>query len=367
MHVKQKAGISALLFIALLALNSVHARAQAALLMEEPYGLFGTLNPTGHNAIYLENVCAETPLKLRRCHPGELGAVISRYEGVDGYDWIAIPLIPYLYATEKAEDVPDRVNHEMVVQMRDRYREAHLHPLGLDQSGGSWVVDGWTQLIGAAYERRIYAFRFQTTPAQDDALIAWLNDRPNRSHFHMLFRNCADFARQVLNQYFPHTFRRSVFPDAGVTTPKQISYKLVRYAHKHPETQLTVFEIPQVPGYRWHSHSTKDIAESFSTTGYAIPLTLVNPYLAGGIFVDYLVRGRYHLVPKHPEVIGPDNLTALTSPPAPVDNSAGAAAQAPGAVSGDPPASQTAIGADFGLKESKAAHEQDRLAEPQEP
>lgn len=363
MHLKPKAGVAALLFTALLALTPFHADAQAALLMEEPYGLFGTLNPTGHNAIYLENLCAATPTRLRHCHPGELGAVLSRYEGVDGYDWVAIPLIPYLYAVENAGDVPDRVDHLTVEQMRNRYREAHLHPFGLDQSGGSFVVDGWTQLIGAAYERRIYAFRFQTTRAQDDALMAWLNARPNRSHFHLLFRNCADFARLVLNEYFPHTFHRSIFPDAGVTTPKQIAYKLVRYAKKHPEIELTIFEIPQIPGYRWHSHSTKDIAESFSTTAYAIPLTMVNPYLAGGIFVDYLVRGRYHLVPKHPEVIGPENLTSLTAPPEPIDNAAGADAQVPGSDSGDPPA--TAI--ESGLKVSKAVHEQDRLAEPQEP
>ena len=76
------------------------AHAQAALLMEEPYGFFGTLNPTGHNAIYFERICAETPVKLRRCRPGELGAVIARYQGIAGYDWVAIPLIPYLYSVE---------------------------------------------------------------------------------------------------------------------------------------------------------------------------------------------------------------------------------------------------------------------------
>jgi hypothetical protein len=39
------------------------------------------------------------------------------------------------------------------------------------------VHGGWTQLLGAAYERRIYAFRFETTEAQDDALIEKLNAR----------------------------------------------------------------------------------------------------------------------------------------------------------------------------------------------
>ncbi len=355
MVLKRLPRISLLFLLTLPALAPVHCRGQAALLMEEPYGLYGTINPTGHNAIYLANVCAETPLKLRRCHPGELGVVISRYEGVDGYDWVAIPLVPYLYSVENTGDVPAHVDRDTVVAMRNQYREQHFEPIGLDQAGSSLVRDGWTQLIGSAYERRIYAFRFDTTPDQDNALIAQLNDDRNRSHFHMLFRNCADFARIVLNIYFPHTFHRSIFPDAGVTTPKQIAYKLERYGKKHPEIHLAVLEIPQIPGYRWHSHSTKDIAESFSTTEYAVPLTLLNPYLAGGIFVDYFVRGRYHLVPKHPEVIGPDNLGALTGSAAPAENAAGAGNQATGAAS--VPAVKEALGADSGLKESKAAHE----------
>jgi hypothetical protein len=102
-----------------------------------------------------------------------------------------------------------------------------------------------------------------------------------------------------------------------MTTPKQITYKLVEYARKGPETGLAVFEIPQIPGYRRMSRSPKGIDESLLTTPYAIPIALLNPYLAGGLFVDYLVRGRYHAIPKHPEILGPDNLSALTAPAAP--------------------------------------------------
>jgi len=65
--------------------SSLSAHAQAALLMEEPYGFFGALNPTGHTAIYFARVCAETPVRIRRCAPGELGSVISRYQGIAGY------------------------------------------------------------------------------------------------------------------------------------------------------------------------------------------------------------------------------------------------------------------------------------------
>src|ERR1700751_3186072 len=54
------------------------ARASVALLMEEPYGDFGAFNPTGHAAVYLNHVCAETPTQLRMCRNGEDGVVIRR-------------------------------------------------------------------------------------------------------------------------------------------------------------------------------------------------------------------------------------------------------------------------------------------------
>ena len=309
-------------------------RAQAALLMEEPYGFFGTLNPTGHTAIYFARICADTPVKLRWCEPGELGSVIARYQGIAGYDWIAMPLIPYLYSAEDPADVPARVNREMVTRLRNRYHEQHLGSLGAHIFEGDLVRGGWTELVGVAYERRIYAFRFATTEAQDDAIMAMLNDRANRSHFDLIYSNCADFARGVMNRYFPRTFRRTIFPDAGMTTPRQITWKLVRFAKKRPETGLTVFEIPQVPGYRHMSRPNKSVSASLVTTGYAVPLALMNPYLAGAIFVDYLVRGRYPLIPHHPAVLGPEDMATLTGEEEFRQNPAGAGVQPGAALSG---------------------------------
>jgi hypothetical protein len=332
----------------------VPCHGQAALLMEEPYGFFGAINPTGHNAIYFANICAETPTRLRRCGPGELGSVIARYQGVDGYDWIAIPLIPYLYSVETIENVPNRVSRAQVKALREAYRAAHFTPLGMGKRDGNLVHEGWDQLVGVSFERRIFAFRFHTTAEQDDAVIAQLNDRPNKSHFETLFNNCADFARKLLNMYFPNDFHRSIFPDAGITTPKEMTYRLVRWSRKHPEEKLEVFEIPQIPGYRRHSRSNKNIAESFTTTAYAIPLTLVNPYLAGCIFVDYLARGRFHLIPRNPRRLEPKNLAELTGLGRGAENSADAASQAGGAapvvqtLTGDKP------GAESGPKESSA-------------
>jgi hypothetical protein len=309
-------------------LFSARAHAQAALLMEEPYGFFGTLNPTGHNAIYFARVCAETPVRLRRCQPGESGAVIARYQGIKGYDWIAIPLLPYLYSVENAADVPARVDQEMVRRLRYHYRETRLQALGDGLPEGGFLHGGWTELVGVSFERRIYAFRFNTTEAQDDQLIAAMNKGPNHSRFNLLFSNCADFARSLLDLYFPDSFRRSVFPDAGMTTPKQIAYKLVRRSRKHPEMGLMIYEIPQTPGLHRRSHSNKSIAESLTTTAYAIPLAATNPYLTGGIFVDYLIRGRHHLIPKHPLLLDSDHLSSLTGQSGATDNAVGARIEA---------------------------------------
>jgi hypothetical protein len=163
----------------------------------------------------------------------------------------------------------------------------------------------------------------------------------------------------ILNSYFPSTFRRNVFPDAGMTTPKQITYKLVKYARKHPATGLAVFEIPQIPGYRRMSHSAKGIDESFITTIYAVPIAFMNPYLAGGLFADYLVRGRYHAIPKHPEILGPDNLLPLTAAAADRSSSMGSSAgvQAPGVVQSGSAATLTGGGENPGIKRVGAANE----------
>src|SRR5277367_4682827 len=157
------------------AIEGLRARADAALLMEEPYGEFGAFNPTGHAAIYLNHICADSPTRLRPCRPGEPGAVISRYHKIDGYDWLAIPLVPYLYAVERVEDVPTTADEALVASLRDRYRRDHLLAYVPDVTEGKKageIPEGhWTQLIGASYVRRIYGFQIETTSDQDERFM----------------------------------------------------------------------------------------------------------------------------------------------------------------------------------------------------
>jgi len=304
-----------LFFILLAAAHLPTASAQAALLLEEPYGVFGTVNPTGHTALYFARICADTPTKLRLCQPGESGVVISRYQGIADYDWLAIPLEPYLYSVEHANQAPTHVTPAQVHQLRSRYREAHLlkETAGIDEGG--FLHGGWGELLGVSYERRIWAFRFATTADQDQQLINALNTRPNSSHFSLLFNNCSDFARSILNLYFPGKFRRSIIPDATITTPKQVAYRLLKRARKGPSLEMQIFELPQIPGYRKRSHINKNISESLVTsTGYALPMFFVNPVLLGGLGADYLVASHHHLLPHNPQLLGPMDLSTLYLP-----------------------------------------------------
>src|ERR1700728_344013 len=137
------------LFVLVVASASL-ASASATLLLEEPYGKLGFFTATGHAAVYLSGVCAQSPLVLRPCAPGELGAVISRYDGVGGYDWVAIPLIPYLYAVERPEDVPLFANAKMAAFLRDRYRRKYLEDIVPAVKNGEKTGGNWYQLIGSS-------------------------------------------------------------------------------------------------------------------------------------------------------------------------------------------------------------------------
>ncbi len=302
--------------LALAALPS--GRAQAALLMENAAGISGIFNPTGHEALYFARICAASPTHLRRCTQGELGMVISRYKGVGGYDWLAVPLLPYLYAAaENPRNIPERADHETVNGLRVAYHDAQLTGLE-DVPEGGRIKRGWNQLVGASFERRIYAFRFETTPEQDDALIAHLNARTNRSHFNIFFGNCSDFSSHVLDLYFPGVFRRHVLPDGGITTPRQVAYELVRYARKHPELRLTVLEIPQIPGYRRPSRKNQSVAASLLLTGDVVPVALLNPFVAAAMVADSLLWGRYPLPLAQAEVLVPGRVEQLATAGSPI-------------------------------------------------
>jgi hypothetical protein len=284
--------ICAIFFLLAMALR---AHADAALLLEEPFGHFGAFNPTGHAAIYLDHVCAASLTELRLCAPDEPGVVISRYHHIGGYDWIAIPLIPYLYAVEDPDDVPHSINRRLERRLRNQYREKHLLNMVPDDPKHEVPGGEWTQLIGAAYERKIYGYQVETTEQQDRALIEALNQRSNKSHFNLFFNNCANFAEEILNFYYPHSVHRNFIADAGLMTPKQAARSLVHYSKHHRDLQFTTFLIPQVKGPIHRSGSVDGIIESLvKSKKYVVPIAALHPFVAGGLAAVYLVDGRFH-------------------------------------------------------------------------
>lgn len=284
------------------------AGASATLLIEEPYGTLGFFTPTGHAAVYLSGVCAETPLILRKCAPGETGVVISRYDGVGKHDWIAIPLVPYLYAVERPEDVPLFADAKMVAFLRDRYRRQYLEDIAPDiktePKNGETPGGNWYELVGSSYDRTTYGFEIETTPEQDEALIRKLNSSPNESHFHLVSRNCADFAKDIINFYYPKSLHRSIVVDLGMTTPKQMAKRITKYSRRHPELQFSRLVIAQVPGSVPRSTTIHGVVDAFLTSKkYIVPSAIVSPIFAGCVAAVYVTTGAGRFEPAHNAIV----------------------------------------------------------------
>ncbi|HKV78235.1 MAG TPA: hypothetical protein VJP02_08860 [Candidatus Sulfotelmatobacter sp.] len=290
--------LAAAVVITLMMTCSAFAGTSATLLLEEPYGRLGFFTATGHAAVYLSGICTDTPLVLRPCAPGETGVVISRYHGVGKYDWVAIPLIPYLYAVERPEDIPLFADPKMTAFLRDRYRRKHLEVIAPDVRNGETPGGNWYELIGSSYDRTIYGFEIETTRKQDLALIKKLNSSPNVSHFHTVTRNCADFVKDIINFYYPKALHRSLFADVGITTPKQMAKTMTGFSARHPEIQFSRTVIAQVPGSMSRSTTAHGVVESFfKSKKYIVPSAVASPIFAGCVAGVYFTTGAGHFEP----------------------------------------------------------------------
>ncbi len=294
-----KGKVLAVLCGAMLACAS--AQASVAVLLEQPYGKLGIFDPGGHSAIYLDHVCAASPTELRPCHEGELGVVISRYDGIQNYDWLAMPLMAYLYAVDTAAEIPAVMDKAAEAQLRDQYRRAHLESVAPDSADGKAPDGNWYELAGAAYDRTIYGFSVKSTPEQDAQLIAEFNDRRNVTRYNGVYSNCADFTRTTINRFYPHAVRRNYIGDLGMTSPKSVARGLAHYSAKHPEVGLQVFMIPQVKGSLPRSHSAQGVAEGILKR-YSVPLVVLSPTTTAMVLVAYVGHGRFSM-PKDAVVL----------------------------------------------------------------
>jgi hypothetical protein len=192
----------------------------------------------------------------------------------------------------------------MVAFLRDRYRREYLEDIAPDVKNGETPGGNWYELVGSSYDRTIYGFEIETTPKQDEALIRKLNSSPNESHFHLVTNNCADFAKNVLNLYFPKTLHRSVIADAGITTPKQMAKLLTKYSGRHPELRFSRLVIAQVPGGMPRSTTVHGVVESFfKSKKYIVPSAVFSPIFAGCVAAVYVGTGAGHFDPARDAMV----------------------------------------------------------------
>ncbi len=260
--------------------------------------------PQGHASIYLENLCVETPVHLRPCHPGELGAVVSRYHDLrhPAADWLAFPLPIFLYGTPDLTQVPAEMTAARETALRERYRQTNLTqvlPDRLNKHGAPTPppYGDWEEGIGAAFDRRLFLYSFDTSPTQEEAILHWLNDTPNRRAYTLGRHNCADFAADLLRLALPReVFRRNVLADFDMTTPKTLARELDAYGKTHPQLHPAIYEVPQIPGTLPRSRPIRGAAESLITNRLYFTVVLVTqPELMLTNWIIYEKRGKYPL------------------------------------------------------------------------
>jgi hypothetical protein len=298
--------VTTLLAVCIL-LSAVRAHASVAVLVGEPFGSFGTMMPVGHTAIYLDHLCADGPLRLRECHPGEPeGVVVARYHQLGRYDWLASPVMEFLYATDDPSKVLAYATIDNSWELREVYRRRYLESIVPDGTEYDKATDEWWESAGTAYTRRIWGYQLATTAEQDRRFMNILNERSNRHAYKLSNANCADFAAAMIDIYFPGSVRRDHTADFGWMTPKNVARCVQAYGKAHPELDLKVYEVPQVPGSLRRSRPVRGAAEAGLTTKrYLATLLVIQPEVPAVCLILYLKHGRWQ-IGKGAEVVGPE-------------------------------------------------------------
>jgi hypothetical protein len=288
-----------LLFAAFAAASPAYAR--IGLVVGEPFGSFGTMMPAGHAAIYLDNLCAASPTQLRPCRPGESGVVLSRYHDLrtTKLDWMAVPANIFFYGTEDPAQSADFITPSFESELRESYRQGYLTGVAPDRIDKHGIAHppaygDWEEAIGAAFDRRLFLYMIDTSPEQDTALLEILNSDPDQRRYSLAHANCADFAADLLNIVLPGTFHRNNIADFHIMSPKQLARLMDAYGRAHPEANLVVYEIPQLPGTLCRSRPLRGAAETFvKTKRYLFTLLILQPEAVLASWVIYEKKGKW--------------------------------------------------------------------------
>jgi hypothetical protein len=256
---------------------------------------------SGHTAVYFSHICPESPVKLRLCRPGEEGSVMSNYINLGEdrpYEWNIVPLSIYVYGVENPRNRPLVGTDKVKFALEERYRQKYLTAYCATDSCKTSDKSEWREMVGAGLIRSMYIFLVETTVDQDRELIAKFNSAPNENHFNGATRNCADFTKDVVDAYFPHSAHRDWLNDFGMTSPKAVARSFTHYALDHPEMQFRVLHFSQLPGTIKRSTEARSGTEQlYHSKKLLIPMIIFADHELPIAAASYLLTGRFN--PEH--------------------------------------------------------------------
>ena len=285
------------------------ANASLTVLVGEPFGKFGTMMPVGHTSLYLDRVCADGPVKLRMCRADEpQGVTIARLDAIGELDWIASPILDFLYGTERAEEIPAFATEERVEELRQAYRRRVLLQYFPDGTETRKKNNEWWETVGVSYSRKVWGYELATSREQDEAFVARMNAMPNRHAYRLHAMNCADFVADAVNFYYPGTVRSDRVADYALMTPKQVARAVEAYGDAHPELEPRVTVYPQIAGTMRRSRPVRGGTEMIlKTKRYVTVLTVIQPEITVALTALYLKHGRWVMgrgaEPQMPETV----------------------------------------------------------------
>ncbi|HET8967398.1 MAG TPA: hypothetical protein VFN20_14320 [Candidatus Acidoferrum sp.] len=256
------------------------------------------ITSTGHTAIYFSRVCPESPVKLRLCGPGENGSIMSNYINIGedrSYEWNVVPLNIYLYGVEDSRNRSIFASYKIKHLLEEHYRQKYLPAYCTTESCATSRKSEWREMVAATLIRGVYIFAINTTVEQDLEFIAEFNSSVNKNHFNGVTRNCADFAKRIVNIYFPHSAKADYLNDFGMTSPKAVARTFTHYGLRHPESHLRVMHFAQVPGITKRSRTVRSGTEQLFHSGkLALPMALISYYTVPVVTASYFTTARFN-------------------------------------------------------------------------
>jgi len=256
---------------------------------------------SGHTAVYFSRICPDSPVKLRLCRPGENGSVMSNYTNLgedERYEWNIAPFNLYVYGVDDPADRPVFGTEKIKAVLEERYRQQALAAYCTVKDCLKGDKAEWREMVGSNMIRSMYIFVVETTVQQDEDLIAKFNALPNENHFNGMTRNCADFTKNVIDTYFPHSAHRDVINDFGMTSPKAVARTFSHYAQNHPESNFRVVHFSQLSGTIKRSTEPRSGTEQlFRSKKLLIPMVIFADHELPVVAATYLITGRFN--PEH--------------------------------------------------------------------